>query len=232
MFQKRPADERGHGRHGWLDTYHTFSFNDYFDPAHMEFRVLRVINQDRVVPGQGFGMHGHRDMEISSYVLEGELAHRDSLGNGSVLHPGEFQCMTAGTGITHSEFNPSDTEPVHFYQIWLRPDQVGLRPTYDQRTFPEAERQGRLRLVASPGGRDRSLTIHQDARVYLSTLGRDGRIGHQLGSTRHAWLQVLRGAVQLNGLALRAGDGVAASGEPALSVVAAEPSEIMLFDLP
>src|SRR5436305_4110513 len=171
MVKKRPASERGGGDPGWLDTRHTFSFNDYYDPEHSGFRVLRVINEDRVQPGQGFGMHGHRDMEIISYVLEGQLAHRDGLGNGAVLRPGEFQRMSAGTGIRHNEYNPSEQELAHFYQIWLLPDRPGHTPSYEQKAFPSAERQGRLGLVASPEGRDGSLTIHQNADVLLSFVG-------------------------------------------------------------
>jgi redox-sensitive bicupin YhaK (pirin superfamily) len=232
MIKKRLASARGGGDHGWLDTRHTFSFNDYHDPDYMGFRVLRVINEDRVQPGQGFGTHGHRDMEIISYVLEGELGHRDSLGHGSVLRPGEFQCMTAGTGIRHSEFNPSATEPVHFYQIWILPVRPGLVPSYDQKSFPKAEQQGRLRLVASPDGRDGSLTIHQDAEVFLSSLPAGQQVTHSLRSGRYAWLQVLRGAIQLNGVALAAGDGAAVSDESSLAVNTAGPAEVMLFDLP
>jgi quercetin 2,3-dioxygenase len=232
MITVRPASERGHGQYGWLDTHHAFSFNDYYDPSHMGFRVLRVINEDRVQPGQGFGTHGHRDMEIISYVLEGALGHRDSLGNGSVLRPGEFQCMTAGTGIRHSEFNPSESEPVHFYQIWLLPKQQGLRPRYDQRAFPEEERRGKLRVVASSDGRDGSLTIHQDAEVLLTSLAAGERVSHELAPRRHAWLQVLRGAAQLNGGPLSAGDGAAVSDESSLTVLGTESCEVMLFDLP
>ena len=178
----RRASERGHAQYDWLDTWHTFSFDTYYDPAQMGFRALRVINEDRVQPGQGFGMHGHRDMEIITYVLEGALEHRDSLGTGSVLRPGEFQHMSAGTGIRHSEFNPSSTEPVHLYQIWLLPNQKGLPPSYEQKAFPEDEKRGRLRLVASPDARDGSLLIHQDARVYLSTLDGDQEIQHESAS--------------------------------------------------
>ncbi len=228
----RRAAERGHAKYHWLDTWHTFSFDTYYDPAHMGFRVLRVINEDRVEPGEGFGMHGHRDMEIITYVLDGALEHRDCLGTGSVLHPGEFQRMSAGTGIRHSEFNPSPTEPVHLYQIWLLPNQKGLRPSYEQKTFPEAERRRRLRLVASPDAQDGSLLIHQDARVYLSTLDADQEVGHELQPSRHAWLQILRGAVTLNGHALATSDGVAVSDETSLTIRAAEPSEVMLFNLP
>jgi redox-sensitive bicupin YhaK (pirin superfamily) len=232
MIAIRRASERGHGQHGWLNTYHTFSFSDYHDPGHMGFRVLRVINEDRVAPGRGFGMHGHRDMEILSYVLEGALAHTDSLGNGSVLRPGELQRMSAGTGIRHSEFNPSDSEPVHFYQIWLLPDRQGLTPSYDQRTFPTEERSGRLRVVASPGGRDGSLAIHQDAEVLLTTLAAGDHVTHALAPGRHAWLQVLRGSARLNGLTLATSDGAAVSDESSLSILAPEACEVMLFDLP
>jgi redox-sensitive bicupin YhaK (pirin superfamily) len=232
MIQKRPASERGGGNHGWLDTRHTFSFNDYHDPQHMGFRVLRVINEDRVQPGQGFGTHGHRDMEIISYVLEGALEHKDSLGHGSVLRPGEFQRMTAGTGVQHSEFNPSETKPVHFYQIWLLPDRRGHRPSYEQKSFPEAERNGKLRLVASPDGRDGSLTIHQDAEVFLSSLDREQEVTHALRSGRYAWLQILRGAVQLNETSLSQGDGAAVWDDTSVTITGAGSAELMLFDLP
>ena len=232
MIRIRKAADRGHFDHGWLDTWHTFSFADYFDPDHMGFRALRVINDDRVAAGQGFGMHGHRDMEIVTYVLDGALSHRDSMGNGSVLRPGELQRMTAGTGVRHSEFNPAQTEPVHFYQIWLLPDRPGHTPRYDQRSFPEGERRGRLRLVASGDGRDGSLGIHQDAEVYLASIGPGGRVRHALRPGRYAWLQVLRGAVALDGTALKAGDGAAVAEEPSLAVAADAPAEVMLFDLP
>lgn len=232
MITIRPASERGHGQHSWLDTRHTFSFSDYRDPRHMGFRVLRVINEDRVEAGQGFGTHGHRDMEIISYVLEGALGHKDSLGNGSVLRPGDFQCMTAGTGIRHSEFNPSESETVHFYQIWLLPKQKGLPPRYDQRAFPEEERRGKLRVVASPDGRDGALTIHQDAEVLLASLAAGERVTHELAPGRHAWLQVLRGSVQLNGVPFATSDGAAVSEESSLTVLATESCEVMLFDLP
>jgi redox-sensitive bicupin YhaK (pirin superfamily) len=232
MIQVRKAAERGHFDHGWLDTHHTFSFGDYYDPQQMGFRSLRVINDDRVQPGQGFGMHGHRDMEIVTYVLDGALEHKDSMGNGSVLRPGEFQRMTAGTGIRHSEFNPSESEPVHLYQIWIVPERRGLAPSYEQRSFPEVERRGRLRLVASPDGRDGSLTIQQDVRVFLSSLGENQQVSHQLEPGRYAWVQVFRGALQLNGLSLAVGDGLAVSEETALLIHATKPSEIMLFDMP
>jgi redox-sensitive bicupin YhaK (pirin superfamily) len=197
----------------------------------MHFQSLRVMNEDRVEPGQGFGMHPHRDMEIVTYVLSGALEHKDSMGNGEVLRPGEFQRMSAGSGLLHSEFNPSNTEPVHLYQIWLFPGRKGVTPSYEQRAFPEAEKRGRLRVVASPDGRDGSLTIGQDASVFLSSLDVNQRVTHELQPGRHAWLQVLRGAVDLEGSVLVAGDGVAVSDESAVSVRATEPSEVMLFDL-
>ncbi len=231
MIQIRRADERGHFNHGWLDTYHTFSFADYSDPAHMGFQSLRVMNEDRIAAGQGFGTHPHRDMEIVTYVLEGELQHRDSLGNGEVLHAGEFQRMTAGTGITHSEFNPSASRPIHLYQIWLLPRKKGLTPGYEQRLFPKAEQQGRLRLVASPDGHDDSLTIQQDASIYLSTLKKGDRVTHQLARSRHAWLQILRGSVTAGWNELRAGDGLAVSDDELPAITALEDSEVMLFDL-
>lgn len=227
----RRAAERGHATYDWLDTWHTFSFNTYYDPAHMGFKSLRVMNEDWVAPGKGFGMHGHRDMEIITYVLEGALEHRDSLGTGSILRPGEFQRMSAGTGIRHSEFNPSATEPVHLYQIWLLPNEKGLAPSYEQKTFVEDQRLGRLQLVASPDARNGSLLIHQDARVYLAALDTHQEVRHELESGRSAWLQVLRGTVLLNGQSLGKSDGAAVTGEKALVVRAAAPSEIMLFDL-
>lgn len=232
MMQVRKASQRGHFDHGWLDTHHTFSFADYFDPIHMGFRALRVMNEDRVEAGRGFGMHGHRDMEILTCVLEGALQHRDSLGNGSVLRPGELQRMTAGTGIRHSEFNPSQDEPVHLYQVWLLPRQKGLAPTYEQRSFPQAEKSGRLRVVASPDGREGSLTIQQDAVVYLTSLAPAQTVAHELASGRHAWAQVVRGDVTINGHTLHAGDGIAASDESRLTLAGVAPAEVMLFDLP
>jgi quercetin 2,3-dioxygenase len=232
MIAVRPASERGQGQYGWLDTRHTFSFNNYHDPRHTSFRALRVMNEDWIAPGQGFGTHGHRDMEIVTYVLEGALAHKDSLGNGSVLLPGEFQRMTAGTGIEHSEFNPSDSEPVHLYQIWLFPERRGLVPSYDQRAFADGERQGKLRVVASPDGRDGSLTIHQDAEVLLTTLDDGNQVTHELAPGRHAWIQVLRGAVKLKDISLSVGDGAAVSDESVVTLSALETSEVMVFDLP
>ncbi|MCL4201315.1 MAG: pirin family protein [Pirellulaceae bacterium] len=231
MIDIRKAADRGHANHGWLDTYHTFSFASYRDPRHMGFRALRVMNEDFIQPGQGFGTHPHHDMEIVTYVLEGALEHRDSMGNGEVLRPGEFQRMSAGTGITHSEFNPSDTEPVHLYQIWLFPERKGIEPSYEQRRFPEVERHNRLRLVASRDAADGSLSIQQDARIYLSSLDEGRHVFHQLTPGRHAWLQVLRGSVTLNNTSLEASDGAAVSGEYTLDIVAKRPAEIMLFDL-
>jgi len=231
MINIRRSHDRGHFNHGWLDTYHTFSFADYYDPAQMGFRALRVMNEDRVAPGMGFGMHGHRDMEIVTYVLSGALEHKDSLGHGEALRPGELQRMTAGRGIRHSEFNPSATEPVHLYQIWLLPRAAGLAPSYEQKAFAESERQNRLRLVASPAGDDGSLTIQQDARLYSATLDDGVSLTHALPAGRHAWLQVLRGALELNGSALAAGDGAAISNESKLTIRATSPAEVLLFDL-
>jgi redox-sensitive bicupin YhaK (pirin superfamily) len=232
MVTVRPASERGQGQYGWLDTRHTFSFNNYHDPRHMSFRALRVMNEDWIAPGKGFGTHGHRDMEIVTYVLEGALAHKDSLGNGSVLYPGEFQRMTAGTGIEHSEFNPSESEPVHLYQIWLFPERRGLAPSYDQRAFADQERQGKLRVVASPDGRDGSLTIHQNAEVFLTTPDAGNQVTHKLAPGRHAWIQILRGAVRFDDVALSAGDGAAVSDQSIVTLTAERLSEVMLFDLP
>jgi len=231
MLQIREAGERGHFDHGWLNTYHTFSFADYLDRRHMGFRALRVMNEDRVAPGQGFGTHGHQDMEIVTYVLEGALEHRDSMGNGEVLSPGEFQRMSAGTGIMHSEFNPSKTELVHFYQIWLLPERRGLKPSYEQKRFSEDERHNRLRLVASPDSKDGSLTVQQDARIYLASLLDGKSATHALPEGRYAWLQVLRGEISLNGTNLATSDGAAVSDERQLSMTAKGNAELMLFDL-
>jgi redox-sensitive bicupin YhaK (pirin superfamily) len=231
MIALRRSADRGHFDHGWLDTWHTFSFSDYYDPAHMGFRALRVINEDRVAAGQGFGLHPHRDMEIVTYVLSGALAHKDSLGHGETLRPGELQRMSAGTGIRHSEFNPSATDPVHLYQIWLLPRAAGLSPSYEQKAFPADQRHNRLRLVASPTGEAGSLTIQQDARLYLATLDPQQQVTHDLAANRHAWLQVLRGWVELNGQPLATSDGAAISNESRLNITAAEPAEVLLFDL-
>jgi redox-sensitive bicupin YhaK (pirin superfamily) len=230
MIRIRKSAERGFFDHGWLQTHHTFSFGEYHDPENMQFRALRVMNEDRVAPGQGFGTHPHRDMEIVTYVLEGALEHKDSMGNGEVLRPGEFQRMSAGRGITHSEFNPSPTEPVHLYQIWLVPDVKGIEPEYEQKAFPQHERQNRLRLVASRDGRDGSLAIHQDASIFLATIS-SASLAYSNSAGRHVWLQVLRGAVSFNELALEAGDGAAVDDEQSLVVAAGDEAEIMLFDL-
>jgi len=233
MITVRKAADRGHFDHGWLDTHHTFSFADYRDPARMGFRALRVVNQDRVQPGQGFGTHGHRDMEILSYVLSGALAHRDSTGGGGVLRPGEVQRMTAGTGVTHSEFNGSQEEEVHFLQLWIIPDRPGHLPSYEQRAYPEAERRGALRLVASPDGAAGSTTIHRDARVYASLLPEGVRLRHPLAPGRGAWVQVARGGVEVNGRPLGPGDGAAIEGEEAVELLGRGPgeAELLLFDL-
>jgi len=233
MIALRPAAERGKTDFSWLDSRHTFSFGDYYDPRHMGFGPLRVINEDRVKPGAGFGTHGHRDMEIISYVLEGALEHKDSIGTGSVIRPGEVQIMSAGTGIQHSEFNHSKSDPVHFLQIWLLPNRQGLAPRYDQKAFPVSEKRGRLRLVASPDGGDGSILIHQDVAIYDASLARGEKVAHAFANGRKAWVQVVRGRVDLNGRAARAGDGVALEAEPALSITALEDdTELMVFDLP
>lgn len=231
MITVRRSNDRGHFDHGWLDTRHTFSFADYHDPRHMGFRALRVINEDRVAPGQGFGTHGHRDMEILSYVLSGRLAHRDSMGSGSSLGPGEVQRMTAGTGVLHSEFNGSDSEPVHFLQIWILPGRQGLLPGYEQRAFPEEERRGRLRLVASPDGADGSVTIHQDARVHAGLLGGGDQVVLSLEADRHAWVQVVRGKLRVGDETLSAGDGAALSEEREVRLAGVDASEVLVFDL-
>jgi len=231
MFQIRRSGERGHFDHGWLNTYHTFSFSEYHDPAWTQFRSLRVMNEDVVQPGKGFGMHGHRDMEIITHVLSGQLEHRDSLGSGGVITPGELQYMCAGTGIRHSEFNPSATEPVHLYQIWLLPERVGLPPRYEQKRFDPAEWTGRFRVVATPDGRDGSLRIHQDAQLLLASLAPGSAIEHALAPQRYAWLQTLRGEVDVNGAKLSAGDGAAIGETDRLRVAADSTAEVMLFDL-
>jgi len=231
MIQVRPSSERGHFNHGWLDTYHTFSFAGYRDPHHMGFRQLRVLNEDRVQPGSGFDTHEHWDMEILTVVLAGALEHRDSLGNGSVIHPGEVQRMTAGTGIEHSEFNHSAEEVVHFLQIWILPERKSLQPGYEQRAFAAEERQGTLRLVASPDGNTDSLTVHQDLKVFTSLLAPEQVVTHSLPSGRHAWLQVIRGRLTLNGNALVCGDGASASDESSLRMSATDEAEILLLDL-
>ena len=233
MITLRPAAERGTDNLGWLDSRHTFSFGHYYDAKHMGFGPLRVINEDRVRPGAGFDTHGHRDMEIISYVLEGALEHKDSIGTGSVIRPGDVQVMSAGTGIRHSEFNHSQTEPVHFLQIWVLPDREGIPPRYDQKTFGKSEKTGRLRLVGSPDGRDGSILIHQDVAIYDVVLGSANSVKHQLKPGRKSWVQVVRGSVDVNGKAASAGDGVALVDEAGLTITAREDnSEILVFDLP
>jgi redox-sensitive bicupin YhaK (pirin superfamily) len=229
MIAIRKAEERGHFNYGWLDTYHTFSFDRYYDPRYMGFRSLRVLNEDRIAPGAGFPLHPHRDMEILTYVLEGALEHRDSMGNGSVIRAGDVQRMTAGTGVTHSESNPSGTEPVHLLQIWIRPEQKGLRPGYEQRSFPKAEKLGRLRLVASRDGRDGSVQIHQDVDIYAAIAEEAEEF--RLRPGRFGWLQVARGMLKVNGAELRQGDGAAIEAETELRIEPREASEFLLFDL-
>jgi len=231
MITVRPGAERGHVDHGWLDTYHTFSFASYHDPRHMGFRSLRVINEDRVQPAEGFGTHAHRDMEILTWVLAGALEHKDSMGNGSIIRPGDIQRMSAGTGVTHSEFNPSRDEPVHLLQIWLLPRQRGLTPGYEEKRFPPETRHGGLRLIAARDGRGGAVTIHQDADLWTALLEPGESVRHELEPGRHAWLHVAKGAVIANGVSLSAGDGAAMSGERAVEVAAADRAEILLFDL-
>jgi redox-sensitive bicupin YhaK (pirin superfamily) len=217
---------------GWLDSRHTFSFAEHYDPRYMGFRALRVLNEDRVAPGQGFGTHPHRDMEILSYVLEGALSHQDSMGTGSIIKPGDVQRMTAGTGVLHSEFNASETQLVHFLQIWLMPDRTRLEPSYEQKTFPAKDRSGRFTLVASRDGRDGSVTIHQDVDLYSAVLETGDRASLALAPSRYAWVQVTRGGARLNGTPLQAGDGAALSEESAVELEATSPTEVLVFDLP
>ncbi len=232
MILHRPADARGRADFGWLDSRHTFSFGNYHDPAWMGFGPLRVINEDRVAPGGGFAPHAHANMEILSYVLEGALQHRDSLGTGSVIRPGDLQRMSAGSGITHSEFNASADAPVHFLQIWIQPDRLNIPPGYAQRPFPDAQRRGVLRLLASPDGAGESLRIQQDARVYGALLAAGERVEQALASGRRGWVQVARGALLLNGQAMIAGDGAGISAESALTLQASEDADVLVFDLP
>jgi redox-sensitive bicupin YhaK (pirin superfamily) len=231
MLRIRKASERGHADHGWLNTYHTFSFAGYYDPKHMGFRELRVINEDRVQPKEGFPTHPHRDMEIITYVLEGALEHKDSMGNGSVIRPGEVQRMSAGTGITHSEFNHSSSELVHFLQIWIIPEKDGVTPGYEQTFFPDEEKRNNLRLIASRDGRNGSVTINQDVNLYAALLEHGEEIAHVVPAGRHAWLQVAHGSVEINGHHLEQGDGAAVSDEYQLIVTGKEKAEVLLFDL-
>jgi len=231
MITIRHSHDRGHANHGWLDTRFTFSFADYFDPEHVQFRTLRVMNDDRVAAGGGFPTHPHRDMEIVTYVLDGALAHKDSMGNGSVIRPGDVQYMSAGTGVAHSEFNPSDLETVHLYQIWMFPDKKDYEPTYDQKHFSEADKRGKLRLLVSPDGRDGSVKIRQDNELYATVLAPGESVRHALKSQRHAYVQVARGSVTLNGKELKTGDGAAISAEKSLELTAVDKAEVLLFDL-
>ncbi|MCU0567960.1 MAG: pirin family protein [Oculatellaceae cyanobacterium Prado106] len=232
MITLRPAQARGTANFGWLDSRHTFSFGEYYDPNHIGFADLRVINEDKVTAGQGFGTHGHRDMEIISYVLEGALEHKDSIGTGSVIHPGDVQRMSAGKGIYHSEFNASKTDPVHFLQIWILPEQKGIDPGYEQKHFTDAEKLGKLRLVGSRDGRDGSVTIHQNVDLYAGLLQDGDTVNYAIAPNRSIWLQVARGSVQLNGQTLTAGDGAAIAQESALTLVGnSEKAEVLLFDM-
>ncbi len=232
MIKIRPSEERGGGNYGWLNTNYTFSFNDYYDPEFMGFRTLRVINEDYVDENQGFGTHSHRDMEIITYVVSGELAHKDSTGGSEVLRPHEVQRMTAGTGIRHSEFNPSKTDKVHLLQIWILPEKENLEPGYEQTYFPPEEKQGKLKLVASRGGDDNSVKINQDVRLYASILAKDETVSQKLTENRHAWIQIVKGSLDLNGETLKAGDGAAISDETSLEIKALDnETEFLLFDL-
>ncbi|HWW14088.1 MAG TPA: pirin family protein [Candidatus Dormibacteraeota bacterium] len=231
MLQIRKSQERGGGDHGWLKTHHTFSFNDYWDPKWMGFRSLRVINEDWVAPNNGFPTHPHRDMEIITYILDGKLEHKDSLGTGSVILPGDGQRMTAGSGIRHSEFNPSATEAAHLLQIWIQPERAGLEPSYEQKSFPEDEKRGKLRVIASRDAQGGSVKINQDATLYVSLLKPGEEVAREFGAGRHGWLQVARGAVELNGKKLGQGDGAAISDEKKVSIKGTANAEVLLFDL-
>jgi redox-sensitive bicupin YhaK (pirin superfamily) len=231
MIHIRKSDTRGHANHGWLDSRFTFSFADYYDPEHVEFRTLRVMNDDHIAGGGGFPTHPHRDMEIVTYVLDGALAHKDSMGNGSTIRPGDVQYMSAGTGVAHSEFNASDKETVHMVQIWMFPDRQGYKPAYDQKHFAPAEKQGKLRLVVSPDGRDGSVQIRQDNELYATILAPSETVKHALKPNRHAYVQVARGSVTLNGTKLSAGDGAAISEEKSVELTAVDNAEVLLFDL-
>jgi quercetin 2,3-dioxygenase len=231
MINIRRSEQRGGGNFGWLNTRHSFSFDTYHDPKYMGFRSLRVINEDVVAPGEGFPTHPHRDMEIITYVLEGALGHKDSLGTGSVIRPGDGQRMSAGRGIRHSEMNASDTDPVHLLQIWIMPDRGGIEPSYEQKSFPTEEKQGKLRVIASPDGENGSVTIHQDAKLYVSLLAPGEKVTHDLPQGRYAWLQVAKGSIELNGKQLQQGDGAAVSEEQKLTIEGKQDAEVLLFDL-
>ena len=231
MNEIRHSQDRGHANHGWLDSFHSFSFADYHDPNHMGYGALRVINEDRVEPGRGFGTHGHRDMEIISYVLEGGLAHKDSMGNGSVIRPGDVQRMSAGTGVTHSEANASDREPVHFLQIWIEPAERGIAPSYEEKKFDSASKRGVLRLIASSDGRDVSVTIHQDASLYAALVDGDEKLEYQPAKGRRVYVHVIRGAVDVNGQALSSGDAIKLAGGNPVRIGNGRDAEVLLFDL-
>jgi quercetin 2,3-dioxygenase len=232
MNTVRRSSERGHANHGWLDSYHSFSFADYFDSNHIEFGPLRVINEDRVAPGGGFGTHAHRDMEIISYVLAGELAHKDSLGNGSIIRPGDVQRMSAGSGVRHSEFNPSNTAPVHFLQIWVTPDSAGIEPSYEEKHFSDAEKQGRLRVIASPDGADGSVVFHQDATLYAGRFDGEERASFDVRAGRRAYVHVVRGQINVNGLELGSGDALKIGDASPVSLERGRGAELLVFDLP
>ncbi|MBU0984698.1 MAG: pirin family protein [candidate division Zixibacteria bacterium] len=231
MIKLRPANERGHADHGWLNTWHTFSFNTYYDENYMGFRALRVINDDRVQPGKGFGTHPHQDMEIVTYILDGMLQHKDSMGNGSIIKPGDVQRMSAGKGILHSEFNPSQDDPVHLLQVWITPDRKGVDPTYDQKHFSREEKLGTLRLIASPDGRDGSVSMRQDASIYATLIENGTELSLPIGTGRHVWVHVARGDVKLGEHKLTGGDGAAISGEASLTLTGLGAAEVLLFDL-
>ena len=232
MLTLRPAADRGHANHGWLDTHHTFSFANYYDPAHMGFGPLRVINDDRIAASRGFGTHGHRDMEIITYVLEGAVAHKDSMGTGSVIRPGDVQRMSAGRGVLHSEFNPQPDAPTHMLQIWIEPDVTGIEPEYDQKTFDEASKRGRLCLVASPDGAQGSMRLHQDVRLYAGLFDGQEQAELPLAAGRRAWVHLARGRLTVNGQVLNAGDGLAVQAESRLLLSAGEAADVLVFDLP
>jgi len=231
MLSVRPAHERGHADHGWLDTWHTFSFASYYDEAHMGFRGLRVINDDTIAGGMGFGTHGHRDMEIISYVLDGALAHKDDMGNGSVIRPGDVQRMSAGTGVLHSEFNHQKDAATHFLQIWIEPDRRGIPPGYEERRFEDADKRGRLRLIGSPDGDDGSVTIHQSVRLYAGLFDGDESARLELAAGRKAYVHVARGSVTVNGTRLATGDAAKIAGESAIEIGAGDQAEVLVFDL-
>jgi quercetin 2,3-dioxygenase len=231
MLTIRKANDRGHANHGWLDSHHTFSFANYYDPAQMGYRSLRVINEDRVAEGRGFGAHPHRDMEIISYVLEGALEHRDSLGNGSIIRPGDVQRMTAGTGVTHSEFNPSEQETAHFLQIWILPEAQGIEPSYEEKHFPAEEKRGQLKLLASRDGRDGSVLVHQDLSLYATLLPAGESLTHAVSRDRYFWIQMARGRAIVNDHVVQAGDGIALEAIDQIDLTGQEDAEILLFDL-